>query len=392
MELQNNTNAKYRTMKKTKNCKEPRPMNHFRVLVLTIVLAFSTSITLVAQVDQVTEAKIQQRDLQLLSEINDRLGKLDKSDPAYKTKLELAEKLNREQKLKVDAQNVADRLAAKKANPNLYPNLRQTAQRNDQGVQYGQLPADADRKQVEYAEQKVKEAKSINDSLKLQLEQNRLIQRRLQNSQSYSEGVIESSLDMIFTTDIKGKITKFNSAAKKELLLEKEDFLKEPFEILLKNKERGEKILEELNQKNAFSGEVEMQRKDGTSFPAFLSISYLFNLDGAFLGIMGVSRDISDIISKEQEIKEQASKLTAIIESSSHFFCTINRNYRITSLNESFVADSKQKEDCEIELFDEFFKLFEKRNKEEYKELKRFWIEKIDVAFKGKSIQFFRRV
>ena len=127
-------------------------MNHFRVLVLTIVLAFSTSITLVAQVDQVTEAKIQQRDLQLLSEINDRLGKLDKSDPAYKTKLELAEKLNREQKLKVDAQNVADRLAAKKANPNLYPNLRQTAQRNDQGVQYGQLPADADRKQVEYGQ------------------------------------------------------------------------------------------------------------------------------------------------------------------------------------------------------------------------------------------------
>lgn len=246
----------------------------------------------------------------------------------------------------------------------------------------------SDRKQAEFAEQKIKEAKSVNLSLKQQLEQNRLIQRRLQNSQSYSEGIIESSLDMIFTTDIKGKITKLNGAAKKELQLERNDFLKMPFEILLKDKSEGEGILEELNRNNAFSGEIEMRRKDGTFFLAFLSISYLFNTDGAFLGIMGVSRDISDITSKEQEIKEQASKLTSIIESSSHFFFTINKNYRVTSFNKLFKEDMKEKLELEIELYDDFFQLFEFRGKYSFEEFKEFWKEKFDYAFSGGSIQF----
>ena len=246
----------------------------------------------------------------------------------------------------------------------------------------------SDRKKAEFAQQKIKEAKSVNETLKEQLEQNRLIQRRLQNAQSYSEGIIESSLDMIFTTDIKGNITKLNSAAKKELQISKKEYLKKPFEIVLKNKDQGEQIIEELNKKNEFSGEIEMQRKDGSHFPAFLSISYLFNTEGSFLGIMGVSRDISEIISKEGEIKEQASKLTSIIESSSHFFFTVNKNLRITSFNELFRKDVKDKLDCEIELYDDFFKLFHDRENSSQVKLKKFWEEKFGATFNGKSIYF----
>ena len=244
------------------------------------------------------------------------------------------------------------------------------------------------RKEAESAQQKIIEAKTVNKTLKLQLEQNRLIQRRLQNSQSYSEGIIESSLDMIFTTDIKGKITKLNGAAKKELQYSDEDFIKKPFELLLKNKEKGNQILEALNKKNAFSGEIEMLRKDETFFTAFLSISYLFNTDGTFLGIMGVSRDISDILSKEQEIKDQASKLTSIIESSSHLFFTVNKNYRITSFNKLFKQDIKDKYDIEMELFDDFFKLYKDKEEEEKEQLKESWLAKFNTAFNGDSTKF----
>ncbi|MBL4709857.1 MAG: PAS domain S-box protein, partial [Flavobacteriales bacterium] len=241
-----------------------------------------------------------------------------------------------------------------------------------------------DRKRVEVAEQKFMLQKSANKTLQVQLEQNRQIQRRLQNSQSYSEGVIESSLDMIFTTDIKGKINKLNSSAKKQLQLEKEDFIKKPFEILLSDKKKGIKILEQLNRTNSFSGEVNLKRKDASVFPAFLSISHLFNIDGTFMGIMGISRDISELISKENEIKKQASKLNAIIESSSHYIFTVNRNFRITSFNDLFRKDIIEKNGIEIELFDSFFDVL-RENKEDATS---FWKEKFSDSFKGKSQKF----
>ena len=157
-------------------------MCDFTILLLVIMCLPLNSF---AQKDPIVEAKIQQRDLQLLSDINNRLGKLDKSDPAYKTKLELAEKLNREQKAKVDAQNVADRLAAKKANPQLYPNLRQGVQRNEQGVQYGQLPADADRKQAQYEQ--------LSQNGNQNQGQNRALLGNQENGQNKTQGANQQS-------------------------------------------------------------------------------------------------------------------------------------------------------------------------------------------------------
>lgn len=245
----------------------------------------------------------------------------------------------------------------------------------------------SDRKRIQAAEEKILLQKSANKSLQIQLEQNRQIQRRLQNSQSYSEGVIESSLDMIFTTDINGKINKLNSSAKKQLQLNKEDFIKQPFDILLNDQEIGAKILEQLNRTNSFSGEAQLKRKDGSVFPAFLSISHLFNIDGTFMGIMGISRDISELVSKETEIKKQASKLNAIIESSSHYFFTVNRNFRITSFNHLFKKDVKEKLGVDIELYDSFFDLLVDKTMEK-NELSEFWKEKFSSSFEGKSQKF----
>lgn len=244
-----------------------------------------------------------------------------------------------------------------------------------------------DRKEAEEAAKKLLKHESANDSLREQLEQNRQIQRRLQNSQSYSEGIIESSLDIIFTTDISGNINKMNSAGKKQFLFSKEDFIKKPFEMLLNDKVLADKILEKLTLSNSYSGELELKRKDGSIFPAFLSISHLFNTDGTFLGIMGVSRDISEIVAKEKEIKKQALKLNSIIETSSHFFFTLNKNYRFTSFNKLFYKDIKKNYNFEVELYDEFIRLIEEVQKTNDVEVN-FWLPIFEKAFKGESSEF----
>lgn len=244
-----------------------------------------------------------------------------------------------------------------------------------------------DRKKIEAVKKEVREQKVDNDSLRIQLEQNRIIQRRLQNSQSYSEGIIESSLDMIFTTDTEGKIDKINSAAKSQFQYERVDVIRKPFGLLLKDKELEKEIIEKLNISNSYSGEIRMKRKDGSTFPALLSISQFFNTEGTFLGIMGISRDITEMVSKEQEIKKQASKLTAIIESSSHYFFTVNKNYRFTSFNQLFKDDIRYNYNVDLELFDDFFslvKIAQKRNKVE----EEYWKNIFDRAFSGESVEF----
>ena len=244
-----------------------------------------------------------------------------------------------------------------------------------------------DRKKVEEVTREVEEHKVDNDSLRVQLEQNRIIQRRLKNSQSYSEGIIESSLDMIFTTNITGQINKMNSAAKKKFQYEREEIIQQPFGLLLNNQKEENKITEKLNLNNSYSGDIEMRRKDGSVFPALLSVSKLFNTDGTFLGIMGISRDISEIVSKEEEIKKQASKLNSVIESSSHYFFTVNKNYRFTSFNKLYKEDVKENYNIELELFDDFFSLV-KIAQERNDITKEYWKNIFDKVFKGESIKF----
>ena len=101
-----------------------------------------------------------------------------------------------------------------------------------------------DRKKIEAVKEEVREQKVDNDSLRIQLEQNRIIQRRLQNSQSYSEGIIESSLDMIFTTDTEGRINKINPAVKHEFQYEKTDVIQQPFGLLLSEQRLEKEIIE----------------------------------------------------------------------------------------------------------------------------------------------------
>jgi two-component sensor histidine kinase len=103
---------------------------------------------------------------------------------------------------------------------------------------------------------------------------------------------------------------------------------------------------------------------------------------------MGVSRDISDIKQKEIEINKQAAKLNAVIESSSHFFFTVNKHYQITSYNHVFESDLKQNMGIKLKSDPNFFDLIQKNDPEEFEKLKAFWEEKFEKVFRGVSCSF----
>ncbi len=248
----------------------------------------------------------------------------------------------------------------------------------------------SDRKIAEEAQKLALKLKNTNESLKEQLEQNRLIQKQLMHAQAYTEGIIESSLDMIFTADKNGKINRLNPAAIKEFQLENEkEYLDESFGIFMKNESFASSILNRLAENKSFSGEVEMQRKDGSKFISFISISNLISTENQSLGIMGISRDISDLKKNENEIKKQASKLNAIIESSSHYFFTLDRDYQIKSFNSLFKEDIEERYNHSIEIGDNFFDLFKvEQDGMSKQEIRDFWEAHIKDCFNGKRTRF----
>ncbi len=246
----------------------------------------------------------------------------------------------------------------------------------------------SDKKRAELESEKARTVENYNRRLQAELDEKEKAQKRLVDAQSYMAGIIESSIDMIFTTDINGNINKLNSAALNKLSYLQSNVVGKPLELLFENEEKGKEIIHQLRSNNSFSGEVRMKRNDGSSFLAFSSITNLYNAEGVVLGIMGVSRDITDIKKKETEIREQAAKLNAIIESSSHFFFTINRDFLITSFNELFKEDLKKYMNYEVkenESFLNIISLFSEDKKEKSIES---WKKKLQGSFLGVSNSF----
>ena len=243
----------------------------------------------------------------------------------------------------------------------------------------------SDRKKAEKAQKKIVETKSMNESLKIQLDANRKIQRELKDSQSYTEGIIESYRDLIFTADIEGKINRINTAGLQQLQIKEETYLNQPFEVIFELENDQTRIKKAIRKRKEFNGEASLLRKDGSSFHSYLSINPLYSTTQKYLGIVCVCRDISDIKEKEKEITAQANKLYSIIESSSHFFFTLNKKLKISSFNSLFREDIVKNLDIEVEEGFSFKKLFDNRDKESKIAQLDKWKKKIDETFNGAS-------
>ena len=74
------------------------------------------------------------------------------------------------------------------------------------------------------------------------------------------------------------------------------------------------KIADALNREGAWQGEVVRRRKDGSSFPEFLSISRVFDAQGRASHIVGIFSDISELKASQQNVQRlsQFDELTGL--------------------------------------------------------------------------------
>ncbi|MCH8011170.1 MAG: PAS domain S-box protein [Candidatus Marinimicrobia bacterium] len=141
-------------------------------------------------------------------------------------------------------------------------------------------------------------------------------EEELQASREYAQNLINSSLDMIIAVDKGRNIMEFNKAAEQTFGYKKEEVMGKHVDLLYADVREGRTVHKSTVEKGQHVQEITNKRKNGETFPVLLAASTLLNAQGEIVGIMGVSRDISEQKAAAQALRESEEKFRGVIEQS----------------------------------------------------------------------------
>ncbi|HEY4797938.1 MAG TPA: histidine kinase dimerization/phosphoacceptor domain -containing protein, partial [Bacteroidia bacterium] len=97
-----------------------------------------------------------------------------------------------------------------------------------------------------------------------------------------------------------------------------------------------------ISEKENFLGEVMQIKKNGDTFPAFISASLLKNDKGETIGMMGISRDITQTKETEAQLKKSVHEKEILLKEIHH---RVKNNLQVISsilkLQSAYVTDKK---------------------------------------------------
>ena len=108
----------------------------------------------------------------------------------------------------------------------------------------------------------------------------------------------------VVATDLEGTVTHWNDYAEKLYGWSREEALgSNVAELVVGPAEAGsaDEIMEQLRAGNTWEGEFLVRRKDGTTFPAHVTNSLIYDVQGGAVGIVGVSTDVTERKKAEEE-------------------------------------------------------------------------------------------
>ncbi|AFV25023.1 multi-sensor hybrid histidine kinase [Methanolobus psychrophilus R15] len=167
----------------------------------------------------------------------------------------------------------------------------------------------------------------------------------LKESEERHRLLADNSTDVIWTMDIDGRFTYISPSVQKLRGYTPEEVLKQrPSELLtpvsLKHYLEGIRLVKEaIHKGKSFPAnriELEQPCRDGSTVWTEATISGIYNEQGAFVGILGVSRDITERKRADDELKYSISLLNASLESTADGILIVNREGRITHWNRKF--------------------------------------------------------
>lgn len=144
----------------------------------------------------------------------------------------------------------------------------------------------------------------------------------------------------VIATDLEGRIVYWNPSAERIYGWSADEVLGRDIMEVTPSPgmvERAEEIMATLREGRAWSGEFELRRRDGSTFPAQVTDAPLRNEDGELVGIVGISTDISERARLERALEIERKRLAdaftrapafmAILRGPEHVFEMANPRY-----------------------------------------------------------------
>lgn len=129
-----------------------------------------------------------------------------------------------------------------------------------------------------------------------------------------ARAIIDSSLDIIVAVDKDRHIVEFNPAAERAFGYKRSEAVGRHVDLLYAEPAKGVEVHNEVVTRGTARVEVLNRRKDGSKFVSLLSSAVLRGPNGELLGLVGVSRDITDKKTLEREVEEAWRGLEGLID------------------------------------------------------------------------------
>ena len=139
--------------------------------------------------------------------------------------------------------------------------------------------------------------------------------KRAEEQIRFQRRLLDAVGQAIIATDPQGKIIYWNRAAEKLYGWSTEEVMGRPIVEVTPSEElleRADEIMSELRAGRSWSGEFVVRRKDGSTFPAMVTDTPVYDEQGTLVGIIGVSTDITELKKTEElRLSEERFRLLA---------------------------------------------------------------------------------
>ncbi|HSE31775.1 MAG TPA: PAS domain S-box protein [Pyrinomonadaceae bacterium] len=144
-------------------------------------------------------------------------------------------------------------------------------------------------------------------------------QKRAQEAIQFQASLLDAVEEAVVATDLNGRITYWNSFAEHLYGWTSQEVMgADIVEVVpaLSSKDHAALIMEQLREGQSWSGEMIVQRRDGSEFLAAITDSPIFSEKGELIGVVGVSFDVTEAKRAEAERQrllesEQLARLEA---------------------------------------------------------------------------------
>src|SRR6185295_9091062 len=160
----------------------------------------------------------------------------------------------------------------------------------------------------------------------------------LRQTQNYTRGLIEASVDALLTVDPQLLVTDVNEQTVRITGYSRDELIGSPFPDYFTEGDRASAgVLQTLAEGFVTNYVLVLRAKNGKEISVSFNASVFKDTDGNIRGIFAAARDITAQLRLEEDLRQAQNYTRGLIESSVDAMITVDQSLLITDVNEQMV-------------------------------------------------------